>query len=120
MAEYKDIETPILDILGQPWTIVFASQAEDKLLEDCDGYCDKTTHRIVVSSMSEDCTLGDPIQYKRKLIRHEIIHAYLYESGLHGCVDWNGGDSEHPEMLVDWFAVQLPKIVKTCEMISAI
>lgn len=42
---------------------------------------------------------------------NEILHAFLYESGLRensrGCTAW----AENEEM-VDWFAIQIPKIVK--------
>ena len=52
---------------------------------------------------------GDLVAYQRKVIRHEIVHAFLYESGLwqnsYGSKCW----AQNEEM-VDWFAIQEPKI----------
>lgn len=49
-------------------------------------------------------------------VRHEVIHAYLMESGLYGssaAVDHWATNEE----MVDWFAIQMPKLVKTfCEL----
>lgn len=40
--------------------------------------------------------------FERKVLRHEIIHAFLHESGLH--------DLAMDEQIVDWLAIQFPKI----------
>ena len=45
------------------------------------------------------------------MIRHEIIHAFLYESGMKECSSATQSWVENEEM-VDWFAIQIPKIVK--------
>lgn len=37
--------------------------------------------------------------------RHELIHAFLYECGLNDSSDW-----ARNEELIDWLAIQLPKI----------
>ena len=47
-------------------------------------------------------------ELEKKVLRHEIIHAYLGESGLRSSSEW----AENEEM-VDWFAIQFPKILKT-------
>lgn len=38
-----------VNILGVPYTIQYKSSAEDKFLRECDGYCDKSTHKIVIN-----------------------------------------------------------------------
>ena len=45
--------------------------------------------------------------YKKQVIRHEIIHAFVFESGLDTCSDW----AKNEEM-VDWIAIQFPKLLK--------
>jgi len=42
----------------------------------------------------------------RKNIRHELIHAFLSESGLWANCDWA------KEEMVDWLAIQFPKLLK--------
>ena len=49
----------------------------------------------------------DMAAVKRNIIRHELIHAFLYESGLDVNSKW-GTD----ETLVDWIALQFPKMEK--------
>lgn len=44
--------------------------------------------------------------YKKSVIRHEIIHAFLYESGLDSC-SWAAN-----EEMVDFFAMQFPKLLQ--------
>jgi len=56
---------------------------------------------------------------KNSTIRHEIIHAYLYESGLDSSSNEIDSWARNEEM-VDWFAIQLPKIFKTFEQLKVI
>lgn len=100
-----------MHILGTEYTLAYSNENEDPMLKTCDGYCDKTTRRIVVSEKMKDCDLGDFDEYQKKVTRHEIIHAFLFESGLHGDAIYKTDSQEHPEMLIDWFAVQFPKIL---------
>ena len=43
-----------VNILGVPYTIQYKSPAEDKFLRECDGYCDKSSHTIVVNTENGD------------------------------------------------------------------
>ena len=99
-----------VNILGTEYTIKELSKAEDKVLNDCDGYCDKTTHEIVICDKEEDCNLGDFEIYQKKVLRHEIIHAFHFESGL--AENLENKPFGFTETLVDWFAIQSPKIFK--------
>lgn len=99
----------IINVLGTSYSIEEHSTAEDRLLEDCDGYCDKTTRQIVIAKKENDCDLGDFEAYRKKVMRHEIIHAFLFESGLHECWEHKSG---HDETFVDWIAVQFPKLLE--------
>lgn len=88
-----------VNVLGTEYTI------EKEKLKGCDGYCDKTTHRIAVTDNREESDLGDFESYRRKVMRHELIHAFLFESGLHQ-------EFGHDEVTIDWMAAQFPKMVK--------
>lgn len=52
-------------------------------------------------------------------IRHEIIHAYLAESGLSGSANGINCWAMNEEM-VDWFAIQFPKILETFEKLDCV
>lgn len=95
-------------ILGSVWAVKEQSISENKLLEDCDGYCDWTTREIVVER-EPDGTLGDMETYIRKVIRHEIIHAFLFESGLYEA-SLSADSWARNEEMVDWIARQGQKI----------
>lgn len=96
-----------IPVLGTEYKIYELSRTEDECLKDCDGYCDKTLKKIVISKKENDCNLGDFEVYRRKIMRHEIIHAFLFESGLHENFTHDVG---HDETYVDWIAVQYPKL----------
>lgn len=97
-----------INILGSVWTIKEQYEYENELLKNCDGYCDWTTKDIVVCREFNG-TLSDMKQYKNKVVRHEIIHAFLCESGLSECSVEAEAWATNEEM-VDWFARQGLKI----------
>ena len=97
-----------INVLGSEWTIVERSEAEDKNLENADGYCDWTTRTIVIEREITG-TLGDMESYIRKVKRHEIVHAFLEESGLAECA-YSPEAWAHNEEMVDWFARMGPRI----------
>ena len=105
------MENRKINILGTEYTICEKTQEQDHSLKTCDGYCDKTSKEIVVLKLSADnCELSNPKWYADKVLRHEIVHAFLFESGMHECTNWDAKGSCHNEQLVDWFAIQSPKI----------
>lgn len=105
-------------ILGTVYTVKEQSEGENERLESCDGYCDWTTKEIVIEREMEG-NLTDMDVYIRKVTRHEIVHAFLLESGLHessAAVDswaWN-------EEMVDWIARQGQKIYAAWKEAGAI
>ena len=98
-----------IDVLGTKYTILEKSRTQDPALCECDGYCDKTSHKIVITTKDDDCNLDDFNVYRKKVLRHEIIHAFLFESGLHE--NWEHKPFGHNETYVDWIAVQFPKLM---------
>ena len=99
-----------INVLGTEYTITIASKSEDKFLEQCDGYCDKTSKKIVVTTKEDTNELDVFEEYQKKCLRHEIIHAFLFESGLHE--NWKHDTFGHDETYVDWIASQFPKLLK--------
>ena len=107
------MENRKINILGTEYTICEKTEEQDCRLKKCDGYCDKTSKEIVVLKISADnCDLHNPKWYTDKVLRHEIVHAFLFESGMHEYTNWDTKESCHNEQLVDWFAIQSPKIFK--------
>ena len=99
----------IINILGTDYEIIMdVSENNDTRLKMADAYCDFTTKQIKVSPIEPDENTFNKLEvYKQKVIRHEIVHAFMYESGLDNNSEW-GRD----ETLIDWIAIQLPKLMK--------
>lgn len=102
------------NVLGTPYEVFKTKESDDPNLKDCSGYTDVTTKKIVVEDMG---TRGDKLDnmkvYENKTIRHELIHAFIFESGLDGEVDWATN-----EEVVDWIAMQFPKIAEAFKNIK--
>lgn len=108
-------------ILGTEYSVYgHVSRAYDPFLEQCDGYFDKTVKRIVVAGAENECELADFEVYRKTNLRHELIHAFFYESGLDGNSHWSNGEDDHPEQTVEWMAIQFPKILKVFEETEAL
>lgn len=104
-----------VNILGSEWSVKFGNEEEYPNLAEMDGYTDPSTREIVVDDMkASQGQIGakaDLKSYQKQVVRHEIIHAFLLESGLDS--NSNSADSwAVNEEMVDWFAIQSPKIFK--------
>lgn len=100
-----------IDVLGTKYDLIYRDKKIDPALDKLSGYCDETVKKCIVTDMS---TMEDDPQNKErldllqnKIARHELIHAFLFESGLAECSEW-----ARNEEMVDWFAQQSPKIFK--------
>lgn len=108
-----------VNILGTEYEVVL--DAPDEMLPpDSDGAMDHSIKRIVVAKFTPDeRSIKDLDSYQKKVLRHEIIHAFLYESGL-----WNNSGNVMAwgtsEEITDWFAIQSPKIMKVFEEMGAL
>ena len=119
---YFDEHEPTMrvDVLGSEYVIYTnVSPEDDPILLDCGGYCDKTTRRIVIIEPA-DTNLGDWHEYEKTCIRHELVHAFLFESGIGGDTLWDIEGQEHPEHMVEWIAMQFPKMVKAFQAVGAL
>jgi len=104
-----------VNILGSEWSMKFGNEKEYPNLTNADGYIDLSAREIVVDDMeASQGQIGakaDLEGYQKQVVRHEIIHAFLLESGLDS--NSNSADSwAVNEEMVDWFAIQSPKIFK--------
>lgn len=108
-----DVKT--VDILGSKWTIKYVD--DDPAFEQAEGFTNDAAREITIENIKIS---DDPLSYdmqsqyinQKRVLRHELIHAYLYESGL--------GDSSNDcdawavnEEMVDWFARNIPKMIVT-------
>lgn len=109
----------VVNILGTDYEIYMnVPTTADKTLERCEGYCDKTTKRLVIGKLGNECNLGEPMEYIKYVVRHEVIHAFLFESGIGGDTVWDIDGQEHPEHMVEWFGMQFPKIAAVYETLG--
>lgn len=98
-----------VNVLGTEYTI-FTDVKEEDMPECADGCMDQSIHVIKILELKTDRnSLKNIDEYRKKVLRHEIIHAFLYESGI-----WNNsgivsswGQSEE---ITDWIAIQSPKL----------
>ena len=83
-----------------------------------EGWCDNTSKTIVIGKDNYN-NVGNFEYLMKKQLRHEIIHAYLSESCLQSnfehCTKFG-----HEETMVDWIAVQFPKIYEVYKEVGAI
>ncbi len=108
-----------VSILGTDYTIQVKKYDEDEIFARCNfaAYCNGYTKEIVLCDMStykgcehESRATLDVLE--KQQLRHEIIHAFYIESGLDdNCFAFDGPWANNEEM-VEWFALQGPKIYK--------
>ena len=105
-----------INILGTDYTIFTnVSDQEKPFMKDNDGVTDFTTKEIFIAVLDD----GDPMNmqnmrvYEDRTIRHEIVHAILFESGLDHNTKW-----ARNEEIVDWIAIQTPKLFSMFEKIE--
>lgn len=113
-----------VDILGSEWTIQFRD--EDPAFEKAQGYAEPNEKIIIIENVkptnpNEPLELTEYAQSidQKRVLRHEILHAFLMESGL----DANANAVENwatNEEMVDWFAIQSPKIFKVYKELKLI
>lgn len=106
-----------IDVLGTSYEVLRLDYGDDPCFEQngYDGYCDVVRKRLVVCTMQTYPTLHETEAFCRacetRILRHELIHAFLSESGL--CESTHETDARATnEEMVDWLAIQMPKLVR--------
>ena len=93
-----------VNILGTPYSISYAN----KLKGDADGLCESYSKEIIIKDFEEDeLSFSNLDEYRKKVVRHEIVHAFLHESG--------NAELSRNEEVVDWIALQIHKLIKAFE-----
>lgn len=120
-------DTMKIDILGTEYRIEIHKVSEDSYMEKkgLAGYCEEENKLIVIADMSEEkyfVGMDEKAQetYRKKTLRHEIMHAFLNESGLSDSSNRFDGAWAKNEEMVDWLAIQTPKIYKTFQKLNII
>lgn len=97
-------------ILGTRYSIRIIDEDDYRYDREADGWCDPSVKEILIFNYKQSAeSVKDLVAYQKKVLRHEIVHAFLYESGLwqnaYGSKCW----AKNEEM-IDWMAIQIPKI----------
>lgn len=98
-----------MNIMGTDYILLH----DESLPNDRDGECNKYEKVIRVlpkSKMGSDHETTSQLSkelYYKNVLRHEIIHAFFFESGLDTYCN--------NEELVDWLAIQVPKMIDVFE-----
>lgn len=116
------MEDCTVQILGQEWKIFFRKREEDTALQKLDGYCDRSIRTIVIRRYNcpaeiDECQ--DPNMIEKQALRHEIIHAHLFESGLAENSKKAKAWATNEEM-IDWIAAQHEKLHRAFEEAGAV
>lgn len=113
------MENRTINILGTEYKILVQNKKDNPKLENADGLCEYYSKKIILDEFKayeEDVLCVENLEeFEKKVLRHEIIHAFLGESGLRASSEW----AENEEM-VDFFAIQFPKILKAFQEVGAL
>lgn len=115
----------IVDILGTKYFIYYLGYDEDPRFKvnGWQAFVGTTSKMIAVGILRtfpemravDDDTLKE---VEKKNLRHEIIHAFLNESGLDANTHAPRCPWTQNEEMVDWFAIQMPKIYAVFEKLG--
>lgn len=112
-----------VNILGTTYKVYMKiSYQKDTELKDRFGYCSHMERKIVVGDLLTCDSWKNEREETRKsqerlTLRHEVIHAFLNESGL--TASSNGVDCwARNEEMIDWIAIQYPKITKVFQQLG--
>ena len=122
------MEIGTVNVLGTPYRVLMKKYKEEPAFErsGIDGYCDSHQKITVVCDMAtypgwEHEPTRTVRTVQKGTLRHEIVHAFLNESGLQDSAfrlterAW-----ARNEEMVDWIAIQGPKIYKAWRDIRAV
>ncbi len=120
-----------IDVLGteyeiftvNPYEKIHGQQSLDE--QGLGGYCDDDLKEIYIADMKQAKGWENERNIKiserhKSVLRHEIVHAFLNESGLSwDSYVYSNGWAKNEEM-IDWFAAQGKKIYEAWKSANAI
>ena len=102
------LKTSKINILGMIYTIVEDNAFANSKLINNYAYIECYEKKIIYRPVVKDIETYNKLdEHQKKILRHEIIHAFFHESGL--------TDYYRDEVLVDYLAIQFAKIGKAFE-----
>lgn len=105
-----------VNILGQKYQIILDTPENNSKLKEVNGYMEPHSKKIVIDATlierhKEDPMAAENLEAKvRQIYRHEIMHCFFAESGISYKFS-----VEEEDFLVEWIAVQFPKMKKVFE-----
>ena len=100
-------------VLGQVYKVSYKKKVKYCQQYSCSGVTDGVEKTIKVQK-------SDSPEYDMKVLRHEVLHAFAFESGFFGSQHVRPMDETHDEQVIDWMAVQAPKIIAVWEELGCI
>lgn len=102
-----------ITVLGRKIKILYCTSAHYDEMEDCEGVYSHFERNIRIDIepwLMEEGTSQKFCNFTgiKKVLRHEIVHAFFYCSGLSTQCDYASN-----EELVDWIAAQLPEMANS-------
>lgn len=104
-----------VNVLGSEYKIFYETKENNPKMEGSKGYTELCAKEIHIDTSwfgvprkddeHPEWILKDLWKEGLKVLRHELVHAFILESGLSECCEW----AENEE-LVDWIARQFPKM----------
>lgn len=115
-----------VNVLGTEYAIVVKKYDDEPYFkkQGANGYCSPTEKEIAICDMSTYPDWEDESEKARETqekttLRHEIVHAFLNESGLSSNSNDIAAWARNEEM-VDWIAIQAPKLIKAWQEACAL
>lgn len=109
-------EGKTVNILGTTYTLREQSSDDNPKMKDSSGLCETYSKELIIDPIKDEPDNYSNIDaYKRRVVRHELVHAFFDESGLRGECKYAVN-----EELVDWIAIQLPKLTKACQELGVL
>ena len=116
-----------VNVLGTEYSIEYKDYDDDPafIKHGIDGYCEQDTHKIVVGDLHTFPSFEDETEEfiracMKHTLAHECTHAIFNESGLQDSSAVFDGPFARNEMLVDWIAIQGPKLYKIWQEAGAL
>lgn len=117
-----------INVLDTNYQIYYRTIDEDPYLEGLLGYCDKYSKIIVIDDSDlDDVKEMDSIggnqwresykELQKKVLRHELTHAFITECGLSESTPNQWANNEE---MVDFLAINAHKLVKLYEKAGAL
>ena len=116
-----------IDILGTEYTVKYFDYDALPIFKQrsIDGYSDDVNKEIVIGNKKTFPGFKDESEeychkIEQAVLRHEIVHAFLSESGLQeSALQLNASWAKNEEM-VDWIALQFPKMLRVMQAVGAL